>query len=157
MDMINPLQMRVFHQRHLIKPRHALAHIFESGLERTKALHIGGGAHVLVVIKDHQPVLIAHRDDRGAKSGLIPRHFGAALGFDPQRIGFITAKAVFGGDEIGADTLRHKISLHCEAWVDGNCRPIAAHWHAAHHFNTSGDIAVSSPTTNLIGSQINRL
>ena len=63
-DVVDCLEVRVFHQRDFVETRHHLAHILEGGLQRAQSLHVGSGSEVFVTLEDRQAVDVFHRDDR---------------------------------------------------------------------------------------------
>ena len=156
-DMGDPLQMRVFHQGDAVEAGHDLSHLFEAGLQRPKALHVGLGAHVFVMAQNGQAVLIGDGQHRSGEAPLFPGQGCPALAFHGQTVGVIAGEAVLGGDDVGAYALRHEIGLHRQAGVHGNGGPVAAHGDAAHHLDPARDIAVASPGAHLIGGQVHRL
>ena len=149
--------MRVFHHGNLVEPRHHLADILECRLQPTKALHIGGGPHVFVMRQHRQTVLVVNSDHRVGKAPLFPCNCSTPLRFHCQQISILARKAVFGGNNVRRNPLRHEIGLHRKRWVHRNRRPVAAHGHAAHHLHPARDIAVASTATNLVGGDIHRL
>src|SRR6056297_2786992 len=155
-DMVDLFKMRVLQLGHGIEARHHLAHLLEAGVETAKRLHAGARAHVFVVVQNGQAVLVPHFDDRLGKALVFPRGSGALLAFHRQGIGVIAAEAIFGGDDIGRDTLRDEIGLHRHTWVHGNRRAVAAHGHTAHHLDPSGDIGLTGAAHHLVGGKVHR-
>ena len=156
-DVVDAFQMRVFHQRDLVETGHHFAHFLKRRLERSKALHISAGAHVFVMVQNGQAVLVAHRHNRFRKAVVGPSGRGTALGFNGQRIGVITAKTVFGCDNISRDALWNKVGVHCDRRINGNRRAVAAHGHAAHHFNAARNIGHACAAFDLVGSKVHCL
>ena len=101
MHMVDLVQMRVFEQRHRVKPRHVFADILERGFQPAKRLHIGARAGEFVPIQNGQPVAVLDGDQGPVKPALILRHLGAALGFHGIGIHILARETVFGGDDIG--------------------------------------------------------
>ena len=156
-DMRDPLQMRVFHHRDLVEAGHGFAHILEGRLQGGERRHIGAGAHVFVTVQNGQAVAVGHRDDGFGKAVVRPGGGRPVLGFHGQGIRHLTGKAVFGGDDIGRNALRHEIGFHGEAWVHRNGGPVAAHGHAAHHLDPARDVGRARATAHLIGGKVHRL
>ncbi len=153
-DVVDLLQMRVLHQCDLVEAGHDLAHLLERGVQCAERLHVGLRAHVFVAVQNGQAVLVLDRDDGFVETSLIPRLLGALLGLHGQLIRLVAGKAVFSRDDISRDTLWHEILFHCQRWINGDCRTVAAHGHTAHHFNASGDIAHACTATHLIGGKV---
>ena len=66
------------------------------------------------MIQNGQPVHIRNRHDGVGKAVVIPSGFGPLLAFHGKRIGRIAAEAKFGGNDICANALRHKILVKGE-------------------------------------------
>ena len=156
-DVADPLKMRILHHRDLVEAGHCLTHVLEGGLEGTKGLHVGAGAHVFVGGEDRQTVLVADRQDGFGKPPFGPSLRGAALGFHRQRVGLVAGKAVFGGDDVGADPLWDEVGLHRKGRVHGNRGPVRPHRDAAHHLDPAGDIGMACPALDLVGGKVYRL
>ena len=94
----------------LSKPGMVSPIVLEGGLQRAERLHVGAGAHVFVVVEDRQAVQVAHRDDRLGEAPVVPGRGGALLALDGEGVGVVAAEAVFGGDDVGRDALRHEVA-----------------------------------------------
>ena len=79
-DLLDPV---VLLQRHVVEAAH-LADAVEGGLELREARHVGVGAHVLVVVEDHQTVLVADRNH--GLGEVAARPCGGGLLLRPQRV-----------------------------------------------------------------------
>ena len=147
----------IFHDRDLVEAGHHLAHVLEGGLQRAKRLHVGAGAHVFVVVEDRQAVLVRIGTTDCAKR---PSSQAAAARFwlsTAKASTVVAGEAVFGGDDVGGDALRHEIGLHRERRVDGDRGAVRAHRHPAHHLDAAGDIAVAGAAAHLVGGEVHRL
>ena len=156
-DVLDLLQMRVFQLRHGVEARHHLALFLERGLQPAQRLHVRLGAHVLVAVEDRQAVLVAHGDDGAGEAAFGPGAGGAFLALDGIGVDVVAGKAVFGGDDVGRDALRHEVGLHREARVDRDRCAVRAHRHAAHHLDPAGDIGLAGAAIDLVGGQVHRL
>lgn len=83
MNMLDPLQMRIFHQRDLVETGHHLAHGLEGRVQLGQRGHIGAGAHIFVMGQNGQPVAIDHRHDRARKAIVGPGPRQRDAGFPP--------------------------------------------------------------------------
>ena len=82
----------------------------------------------------------------------------ALLAFDGQRVGVIAAEAVFGGDDVGRDALRHENSLSIA--MEGStamAAPSLPHRHAAHHLDPACDIGGPRAAPDLVRGEVHRL
>ena len=98
-----------------------------------------------------QTATIGDRHDGAGKAVVRPGRRCPALGFHGQGIGHFAGKAVFGGDDIGRDTLRHKVGLHRQRRINRNCRPVAAHGNPAHHLDPASNVSRACAALYLIG------
>ena len=133
----------VLQDRHGVEAGHGLAHVLEGGLERAERLHVGLGAHVLVAVEERQAVDVGDRDDRAGEAALVPGAGGALLALDGVGVDVVAGEAELGGDDVGADALRHEVGLEGERGVDGDGGAVRAHRHPAHHLDAAGDVAVA--------------
>ena len=78
---------------------------------------------MLVLGEDRQAVHVAHGDDRAGEAALLPGLRGALLALHRIVVAVGTRKAVFGGNEIGGNALRHEIGFERDRGID---RPGAA-------------------------------
>ena len=101
-DMVDPLQMRVFHHRDLIKPRHHLADILERGLQPAKAMgEVMPGFDKIAMMKYPHLQRINHIHHAGNSSGIVDgaaavlignKEFGIRHGLPPRARIRATAK-----------------------------------------------------------------
>ena len=102
-DVVDPLQMRVFQDRHRVEAGHHLAHVLEGGLQRAERLHVGAGAHVFVAVEDRQAVAVADRRSPISRSGPRPRPVAARRWLSTASASHVVAgEAELGGDDVGA-------------------------------------------------------
>ena len=98
--MFDPLQMRVFHQGHLVEAGHRLAHLGKRRFQGTKGLHIGAGPHVFIAVEDQKAVAVAYGNHAAGKAPLRPSRRRPLLTFHRQSIELIAAETIFGGEDI---------------------------------------------------------
>ena len=153
-DVVDPLKMRVFHQGHFIKARHHLAHVLERRLQRTEHLCGRARAHVFVVVEDGETVLVDHRHHGFGKAVVVPCSLCAALRFHGERVCVLTAKPVFGGDDVCRNALGDEIGVHRDRRINSNRGTIAAHRNAAHHFNAARDICHTRAALDLVCGKV---
>ena len=113
-DVVDPLEVRVLQDRHGVEAGHGLADVLERRLERAEGLHVGRGPHVLVAVEDRQAVDVAHRHDRLREAVVRPGGGGALLALDGEEVAVVAGEAELGGDDVGADALRHEVGLDRE-------------------------------------------
>ncbi len=84
-------------------------------------------------------VLIDHRHDRLLEAPGVLGCGGALLAADGVRVAVLAREALDGGDEVGADALRHECGVHVRLGVHRPGATVAAHRHAAHGFHAAGE------------------
>ena len=156
-DVVDPLQMRVFHQGNLVETRHRLAPFLERGLQAAKALHVGARAHVFVAVQDGQAVDVLDRHHRFREPARRPGRRRPLLAFHRQRICLIPGKAVFRGDDVGGNPLRDKVVGNRNRRVHGNGAAVRSHRHAGHALHTPCHIGHAGPAAHLVGGHVHRL
>src|SRR5690606_1720063 len=95
------------------------------------------GAHVLVTVEHHDAVLVFHRYHGFGEVALFPGFRGAALGFHREGVHVFTGEAFDGGDQVGADALRHKAGAVVGHRVHGPGAAVGTHRDAAHGFHAA--------------------
>ena len=118
MDVVHGLDLGMGIDGHRVEAAH-LAHLDEGGLEARERLHVGLGPHVLVMVEDRQAVDVLHRNDGMLEAALLPGALGPLLALDSISVDIVTREAVFRGDEVRRDALRHEVGFHGDGGVDG--------------------------------------
>ena len=75
------------------------------------------GADVLVVVEDDQAVAVRDRDDGALEAAVLPGRGGPLLGQRRVLVDVPAGEALDGGDEVGADALRHEAGRR--SWSSG--------------------------------------
>ena len=139
MDVIDLFDLGVAHQRNGIEARHGFAHRGKGRREAAERLHVGLRTHVLVMIEDDFTNDIADADHAVLEAPFGPGARGALLAFHGIGIDIAARETIFGGDQIGTDTLRREIGLVGDRRVHRPGAAIGPHWHAAHAFDAAAD------------------
>ena len=134
-----------------------LADALEGGLQLGQTLHGGVGPHVLVVVKNHQAVLVADRHHGLGEVAARPRLGGLLL--DAQRVGVdvLAGEALDGGDQVGADALRHEADVVVGGRVERHGAAVGAHRHPAHRLHAAGQDQVVPARPHLLRGGVHRL
>jgi hypothetical protein len=106
---------------------------------------------MLVLVEDDEIVDIAYRDDGTGKASLLPGLSGASLRLHRVSVDIGAREAVFGGDQVCGDALRHEPGRHRTGGIE---RPGATRCHHAdtrHAFDAAGDDEILLTTGNLAG------
>ena len=131
-----------------------LAHLHEGRLQLRQRLHAGAGAHVLVLGQDGQPVDVPDREHRAGETPLVPGHGGALLALDRVGVDLGAGEAVFGGDEIGGNALRHEIGRQRDRRIDRPGAAGGADADPAHGFDAAADRHVVLAGHDLRGREV---
>ncbi len=137
MDVIHLFDVGMFKDRDVVESRHLFAHANEGRIERAERLHIGFRSHQFIMIENSFANDILDRQDGFLKALFIPSFLGALLAFNRIGINIIAAIAIFCGDQIGGNALRHEIFLKDERRISHSAHAVAAHWDTAHGFDTA--------------------
>ena len=89
----------------------------ERRLERGQRLDGGAGPDVLVAVEDDQAVAVADRHDGAVEVAVGPGLGGALLRLGGVRVDVVAGEALEGGDQVGADALRHEAGAR--SWSPG--------------------------------------
>src|SRR5690606_14612432 len=87
----------------------------------------------------------------------FPGLCGTFLRFYRKRVGIVAGEAVFGGDDVGRDALRHEVGLHGEARVNRDRRAVRAHGDPTHHLDAAGDVRAARAAPDLVRGEVHRL
>ena len=98
---------RMRHDADGFEAAHFTRHL-EGRVERGERLHVRAGAHMFVTVKNGDAVLILDRNDGILEVAVLPGVRGTLLAFHRIGIHVVTREAVFRGNQIGRDTLRHE-------------------------------------------------
>ena len=155
-DVVDLLDVVVLLQRHVVEAAHR-ADAVERGLQLAQALERGVGAHVLVVVEDDQTVLVLHRDDGLGEVAARPRRGGLLLRAQRVAVDVLTGEALDGGDQVGADALRHEADAVVGLGVGGPGAAVGAHRHAAHRLDAAGQHQVVPAGAHLLRGGVDGL
>ena len=89
----------------------------EGRVERASACMSVVGPHMLVMVEDGQAVLVLHRHDRVLEVALLPGLGRALLALHRIGVDVVAREAVFGGDQVGRNALRHEIARQADRRV----------------------------------------
>ena len=152
-DVVHRLDLGMRLDRHRIEAAH-LAHLHERGLELRQRLHVGVGPHVLVLGQDGEAVDVLHTDHGAREAAVRPGGRRALLALDCVFVAVGARETVFGGDEIGGDTLRHEIGFHRDRRIDRPGAARSADADPAHRFDAAADRHVVLAGHHLRGGEI---
>jgi hypothetical protein len=152
-DVVDLLEFRIALHGHRIEAAH-FAHHDEGRVERRQRLHVGVGPHVLVMVEHGQAVNVLHRHDRLVEIALLPGAGGALLALDGIGVDVVAAEAVFCGDQVGRDALRHEPAGKADRRVHVPGAAGRAHADAAHRFDAAGDDDVVRALGDLGGARL---
>ena len=156
MHVVDGLDFGMLLHRHRVEAGH-LAHLHEGRLQSGERLHGGRGPHVLVFGQDCQPVDVLDRDDRILETPLLPRLSGALLALDRVGIDVVAREAVFGGDQVGGDTLRQEIGLDRDRGIHRPGAAGSADADAAHQLDAAAHGHLVLARHDLGGGEIDRI
>ena len=74
-----------------------------------------------------RPLTSRHRHDGLREAVVVPGGGGALLALDGEEVAVVAGEAEFGGDDVGADALRHEVGLERDRGVDGDGGAVGAH------------------------------
>src|SRR6185437_13794776 len=154
--VVDLLDEVVLLQRHVVEAAH-LADTVERGLELAQAFQGGVGTHVLIVVEDHQAVLVAHRDHRLGEVAARPGRGGLLLAAQGKAVDVVAGEALDGRDQVGTDALRHEPDRIVGFRVQRPRAAVGAHRHPAHRLHATGEHQVVPAGTHLLRGQVNRL
>ena len=137
-DVVHFLDFGMLLHGHRVEAAHLAGHD-EGRVERGQRLHVGRRAHVLVMVEDGEAVLVLDRDDRVLEAALVPGLGGALLALDGIGVDVVAREAVFGGDQVGRDALRHEPAGQADRRVHVPGAAGHAHADARHRFDAAGD------------------
>ena len=101
------------------------------------------------MVQHRHVVDVADRDDGAGEPAFVPRALGPLLALDRIGVDVVAAKAVFGGDQIGGNPLRHEIAVKGDCGVRSPGAAGCAHGHAAHAFDAAADGKIGLPRHDL--------
>ena len=127
------------------------------GFSDGERLHVGLRAHVLVVVEQRQAVDVLDRGDRALEPALVPGGRRALLRLDGVGVDVVAREAVFGGDEVGGDALRHEIGGDRERRIGRPRAAGRADADAAHRFDAAADRQVVLAAHHLRRGEIHRI
>ncbi len=151
--MIDGLDLGMGLHRDRVEAAH-LAHLHEGGLQLGQRLHAGIGAHVLVLGEDRHAVDVPNGEHGAGEAAFVPGHRRALLALDRIGVDVGAREAVFGGDEIGRNALRHEIGLERDRRIDRPGAAGGADADAAHGFDAAADRHVVLAGHDLRGREV---
>ena len=137
-DVVDGLHIGMRCDGYRIEAAH-FAHHHEGRVERGQRLHVGAGAHVFVAVKDGDTILVLYRNDRVLEAAFFPGLRRTFLAFHRIGIHIVAREAVFGGNQIGRNALRHEVGGNGDGRIHRPGTARHAHADAAHAFNTAGN------------------
>ena len=152
-DVVDALDLGMGLNRHRVEAA-LLAHHRERRLQARQRLHVGLGPHVLVAVEQGQAVDVLDRRDRVLEPALVPGRGRALLRLHGVGVDVVAREAVFGGDEIGRDALRHEIGRNGDGGIDRPGAARGADADAAHRFDAAADGQVVLARHDLRGGEI---
>ena len=111
----------------------------EARLEPGQPLGRGVGPDQLVVVEHGHAVEVLDRDDRVGEVAVGPRLGGAVVGLGGERVDVVAGPALDGGDQVGADALRHEAGRERGRRVGRPGAAVGAHRHPAHRLDAAGE------------------
>ena len=106
-DVVDPLDPVVLLQRHGVEAG-LVADAGEGRLQPGQALDGRLGLDELVVVEHGHAVDVLDRHDRAGEAAVGPGLRGAVVGLDGEGVDVLAGEALDGGDQVGADALRHE-------------------------------------------------
>src|SRR3984885_12351078 len=152
-DVIDEFDFRMLLNSDGIEAAH-FSHLHERRFERSERLHGRVRPHVLVLVGDGEAVDVFYFYDRTVETAVAPGLCRAFLTLDRVGVDVVAREAVFGGNEIGGNSLGHEIFDDGAAGVDGPRAAGRANADAAHRLDTAADGHVLLPRHDLRGSEI---
>jgi hypothetical protein len=109
------------------------------------------------LVEDGQAIDVLDLQDRAAKASLVPCRGGALLALNCISVDVVAREAVFGGNKVGRDALRHEIMRNRDRWIDRPGTARCADADPAHRFDAATDRHVLLSRHDLRRSKIHRV
>ena len=138
-DMVDLLDLRIALQSNRIKARHLLPHRLKGGRQACHRLHVGARPHMFVMREHNLTNHVAHADHRILEPALAPSLSSPLLALHRIGIDIITAEAIFGGNQVGPNALRHEIGLVGHRRVHRPGTAVGPHRHPRHALDAAAD------------------
>ena len=152
-DVVYRLHLGITLDRHCVEAA-LFAHHDEGRFERGERLHVGVGAHVLVMIENGHAVDVAHGRDGLGETSFLPGLRGALLGLDRIGVYIVARETILCGDEIGRHALRHEIGRNGRRGIDRPGAAFRSHADAAHALHAAADRHVVLAGHDLRGGEV---
>ena len=143
-------------QRHVVETAH-FADALERRLQLGQAFHGAVGADVLVMVENHEAVLILDRHDGLGEVAARPGRRGLLL--RPQRVGVdvLAGEALDGRDQVGADALGHEADRVIGFRVGRPGAAVGTHRHPRHGLDAAGQHQVVPAGADLLRGRVHGL
>ncbi len=155
-DVVDLLDGVVLRQRHVVEAAH-LADAVERGLQLAQALQVAVGSHVLVVVEDEQTVLVTNRHNRFREVAAGPCRGRLLLSAQRVAVDVLAREALDGGDQVGADALRHEADPVVGLRVGRPGAAVGAHRDTAHRLDAAGQHQVVPAGAHLLRGGVDGL
>ena len=138
-DVVDLLDPVVLLQRHVVEAGVARRSGRSYGLRPARPSGGGVGADQLVVVEHGEAVEVLDRDDRVGEVAVGPGLGGPVVGLGGERVDVVAGPALEGGDQVGADALRHEAGRERGGRVGRPGAAVGAHRHPAHRLDAAGE------------------
>ncbi len=108
------------------------------------------------MVEDGEPTAVADRDDGTVEAAVLPRRGGALLGQGGVLVDVAAREALKGGDEVGADALRHEVGGDAGHRVGEPGAAVRTQGHPGHGLHTAGQDQVLPAGTDLHRGHVDR-
>ena len=152
-NVVDTLDFRMCLNADGFEAAHLTGHL-EGGVERGEVLHRRGRTHVFVLGEDDDAVLVLHRHNGAVEIAVFPGMAGALLALDGIGVDVVAGEAVFRGDQVGRNALRHEIAGEVDGRVHVPGTAGHAHADARHAFDAAGNDDVIGALRDLAGREI---
>ncbi len=112
---------------------------------------------MLLVVEDRQAAVVDDGHDGLAEAALVLGACRALLAADGVRVDVVAREALDGGDQVGADALRHERGVDVRLRVHRPGAAVAAHGHTAHRFHAAGEDEVLPTARDLLRRDVDGL
>ena len=153
--MVDAFDLRVARQRHLVEAHGAQC--VEGRFERSQAGQCGVGFDEFVEIQNRLVQEVLDRHHRAGKVAAFARQRGAALALERKRVHVLAPETLDGGDQVGANALRHKRRRAVGLRVLGPGTAIRTYRHPAHAFHATGHHQVFPAGAHLLRRHVHGL
>ena len=109
------------------------------------------------VVEDDGAVAVGHRDDGALEVAVRPGLGRAGVGLGGVGVDVLAGPALEGGDEVGADALRHELGGRRRLGVHRPGAAVGAHRHPRHRLDAAGEDEVLEAGAHLLRGQVDRL